>query len=322
MSYNEPKTRRMRLQRLATLVCFVASGEGHWAGFDCSEPRDGSDNLTIGQRECSCGGTKRDTRPVRWIHVPKTGTQFGNTVFRAACDTLPPYAAMRAVPGESLRHAPHKRVIPYFLDCFPNAVERCLLDGGIALAQGHHALESFAPQRVAYVTMLRDPFSRLVSSFHDDYHDCKKCRGTSLVEFARSSQTAAIYANFLLGRSSEELNASSAVAEATERLKKFAFVGIVERWARAVCLYHSIFGGIPTNAEFMNTVRKSMKHNETSLADLSAELRRDARYRHRRRSDPHDLSLVDDYIYQAAVVRFDADFRAYEARCKVPKYNK
>lgn len=294
---------------VAMIFAVVTTTALAWQGFDCSKPTDGSDGTDVGQRECRCPPVANETRRVRWLHIPKTGTTFGNTVFRTACG-LPAHASMRAKPGTSLSKAPHGMYIPYFQACFPRAMTRCRLDGGPRLNMGHHELRGMTSS-TAYVTLFRDPYERLVSSFHDNYHDCKSCRGMPIVLYARRAR--GVYAKFLLGTAAT--SASAAIDAAVRRLGRFAFVGIVEHWAASVCLYHAIFGGggAPTNAEF-RAVRKSSAHNATSLADLAATLRHDARKRHRAEDDL-DLSLVDEAIYDAALARFTRDRAAYESRC-------
>lgn len=300
--------------------------QSRWSGFDCSRPPD--DDKSLAPVKCSlCDGEKK-TKRIRWIHVPKTGTTFANTVLRSACDSLPDYAAMRAVAGQNLRHAPHGMIVPYFSSCFPRAVRACRLDGGFKFVEGHHVIQSFNPNSVAYVTMLREPFSRLVSSYHDNFHDCKRCRGMSLLDYARSEETWGIYARYFVGNVKD---AAEAVKRTKWRLAQFAFVGIVEQWSRSVCLYHSAIGGkaMPISAEIVDTVRKSPLHNQTTLAELAALIRNDAHERnaeaerredgdvpYRKGANVRDFALVDEQIYLIALAQFEDAVRESEnSRC-------
>jgi hypothetical protein len=133
-----------------------------------------------------------DNRPLQWLHVPKTGSTFANSVVRMACSshhssdkgsTLPAYAAIRT-------HLPPRQddgLMAYFSHCFPAAMRQCwgrptapssatsrekrkTSSGVAAGANGersapavtyrlhrasdpHESLINFQPARVAYVTV-------------------------------------------------------------------------------------------------------------------------------------------------------------------------
>mmetsp|Transcript_7390 Transcript_7390/g.24363 ORF Transcript_7390/g.24363 Transcript_7390/m.24363 type:complete len:257 (-) Transcript_7390:1273-2043(-) len=233
----------------------------------------------------------------------------------------------------SLADAPRGMMIPYFRQCFQL---RCDLDGGPKVAEGHHVLAGvFRPTTVAYVTMLRDPFERIVSGFDDGRHDCRRCPAdVDLVHYGRNEGIVGIYARFLLGSRARipELTGSVAVSRAADRLRQFAFVGIVEDWDDAICLLHAKFGRRqsppPINAEFA-TLRRSAKHGVVTLKARAATLRRDAETRGRRGnntdsntddwarggnntdSNTDDWALVDLQLYNVALDIFHRDLRLF-----------
>lgn len=72
-----------------------------------------------------------DNRPLRWLHVPKTGTTFANSVVRLACSsgsngdeqssTLPAYAAIRS----RLPPRQDAGLMAYYAHCFPAVMRQC-----------------------------------------------------------------------------------------------------------------------------------------------------------------------------------------------------
>lgn len=235
----------------------------------------GGDWLSAADRAALCDNSahpfpRHAHRPVRWLHVPKTGTSFMNTVWHYAC-TLP--ATASASDFSSMYEKQFAARYPPSVHCttmldHSPATHKPLGDGEWAAHPG------------AFVTMLRDPSARLVSAFKHGRHciqDCSpemelgmacrtvrdnrrlyKCkalrRAKSLREYAAEPAARGCAARMLIGRACNDPLGllSNETAKAVERLGSsgFAFVGLVEEWDLSVCLFHRLLGGTPRPQEF------------------------------------------------------------------------
>jgi len=146
-----------------------------------------------------------DNRPMQWLHVPKTGTTFANSVVRLACSsssngdeqssTLPAYAAIRT----RLPPRQDAGLMAYFSHCFPAAMRQCwgtqpavpvggstrskrkVSSGNAAdpatyrlhrAADPHESLTNFQPAQVAYVMVSYGLFSPKQCLFVFDFLKC------------------------------------------------------------------------------------------------------------------------------------------------------
>jgi hypothetical protein len=91
------------------------------------------------------------------------------------------------------------------------------------------------------------------------------------------------------------------VTLAIQRIKKFAFVGIIEEFDLSVCLFHKMLGSSCRGVEFMNMRPGKYVGGEKKKAKDLAFLRK--------MGDPWD-----DSVYLAATKRFWADVRKYKLR--------
>ena len=270
--------------------------------FNCSKP---STETVDTSTRCPCMVRKAvKSRPVLWVHVPKTGSSFANTVFRMACKKLPDWASIRTNNNVSTGSA--GRLVPYFSRCFHKEVKTCSLEGGANRNTAHHPLQKtkFDSKRVAYVTMLREPASRLVSGFHHNFHDCGNCtKKTTLIEYATA--TAGMYTDYFAGTDSVE----TAIA----RIQQFAFVGLMEYWDLSICLYHHLFGGrMPIESEFANLRPGKYRRKKQTRDAAAKEIVR------LRQSLPAHLGsrlIGDNRIYAAGAAKFWSDIHHYRLSC-------
>jgi len=145
-----------------------------------------------------------DNRPLRWLHVPKTGTTFANSVVRLACSsssngdeqssTLPAYAAIRS----RLPPRQDTGLMAYFSHCFPAVMCQCwgtqpAVPGGATrskrkvssvnaadpatyrlhrAADPHESLTNFQPAQVAHVMVSYGLFSPKQCLFVFDLLKC------------------------------------------------------------------------------------------------------------------------------------------------------
>ena len=270
--------------------------------FNCSKPH--AEQVSASYRcPCDVVGTAEDDRPMLWVHVPKTGTSFANAVFRMACKKLPYWASIRTNKNVSgLKQV----LVPYFSKCFHKEVKACLLEGGAKANTAHHPLEreGFDPQRVAYVTMLRDPISRLVSGFHHNMHDCHNCtKKTTLTEYAAT--TSGMYTDYFAGSDSTEI--------AIKRIQQFAFVGLMEYWDLSICLFHHLFGGrAPIEAEFANLRPGKYRRKKHALSMAAKEIER---LQHALPAHFRSRLIDDNKVYAAGAVKFWSDVDRYRSNC-------
>ena len=188
-----------------------------------------------------------EQRPIRWFHIPKSGTSFANTVFHLACP-LPPSAAIP--PIHALVPPPDKGIlVVYFSKCFPDIVpDKCNFSVKKSWHQfGHRPLSSDernSLNKMNVVTIVREPAARLVSGYYNNKHDCPQCTvNTTLYEYASMHKhghkdgPAGCMTKMLLGRSCSSVYPTrSEVIMAMELLRQFTVVGLVDQWERSVCI--------------------------------------------------------------------------------------
>lgn len=243
------------------------------------DPPDGGDSgdgwLSAAERAALCDGDAHpfpppSRRPIRWVHVPKTGTSFMNTVWHHAC-RLPPTAS--AADFASMYEQ-------QFADRYPPALHCAAMLDHTPATHKPVGDGEWAAHSGAFVTMLRQPAARLVSAFRHGRHciqDCSpqvaqrppcrsvrdsrrlyKCkalrRAASVQAYAAEPAARGCAARMLLGRACNEpleLHANE-TARAADRIASggFGFVGLVEEWELSVCLFHRLLGGRPKPLEF------------------------------------------------------------------------
>ena len=100
--------------------------------------------------KCKLKNAKPTLKPLAWLHIPKTGTSFANTIYHYGCgDTLPPMASVDA-------NAPP--ITPLTQKWPPQSFcPGSFVAGGTKLA--FHPAPSFPDEFGHVVTMLRDPFA-------------------------------------------------------------------------------------------------------------------------------------------------------------------
>ena len=225
-------------------------------------------------------------RPLRWLHVPKAGSSFQNTLLAWGCH--PSRMPLSRDVG----------TVAQFLETNP------VCSGSFAPGQpvaSHHPLS--ASDRVArpgrVVGIFREPLKRIASGYAHNFHDCKplqrryKC-STSHSDFTCASRvpqraeeaTVLAYARCVEGcwrrmmcgqqcgrralppmRQHYRTAAAAAhVAAPTLVLARrvFAFVGHTGAWARSICVFVGLFAPRHTPAyadlaDLLGNVRPSGK---------------------------------------------------------------
>lgn len=261
-------------------------------------------------------------KPIRWLHVPKSGTSFANVLVPLACppDSLPPWAAIvldqtfitsaatgANTPFESSTPDPGAELYRWFPTCFPDVVPaRCpglaaewSFSGHVPLSQN----ESEHMSRYHYFAMLRDPVRRLISVFNHPgrrRNECRTCReNVSIYEFAahhlRSSDrsgSAGCATKMLVGRACQSTYPSrSELAEAARRLQRFTYVGDTDDWEASVCRANGMFGR-PTYAAALGNARRG-NYNHAKIDSEVEKLRAAA-------VKGGYFDWADDHIYRLA----------------------
>lgn len=207
-----------------------------------------TDCIALAQPDCSHCQHRCDDRPanttrtpVRWMHIPKTGSTFGLTVIRHAChDVLPAWHTMyMALRGGRLDVRLARAV-------GARRAERGSRCGGRLLLPlvGHLALR---PQERGVVAMFRRPTQRLISAFLDNYHAwglpgeerrAMKAASRTVASWARYPGVEGCMAKMLAGRDcASRIGAGERQAvlrAALQALPSLTYVGIVERWDASV----------------------------------------------------------------------------------------
>lgn len=206
-------------------------------------------------------------KPIRWLHVPKCGTTFENVLLQHPdlCPGLPPEAIFddthKSLEDYHRRWNIHKSCPGAFVYSDDRFSKHLGLGNNYKRDNGH------------LMIMLRQPEQRLISAYHDDYHDwpLRHTFPPGLVQFAKYESGCAV--RMLNRRGKDRLHgqlggpctdpplpSEREVDLAKLRLREgFAFVGITDEWDLSICLFHKMFGGPCKLAEFQNARPGSQK---------------------------------------------------------------
>lgn len=258
--------------------------------------------------------------PIHWLHVPKCGSSFLNTLVHlpGVCPSLPEDIL---ISEETMG----PRFLNTFLASFDFETTCPGLDDYMSL--GHQGLgdpgsEVYEGRRGKVMTMLREPRERLMSAYRDMegvwrrgdllfFQDQSSSWGgwaaerlPSLPEFAAGARGCAVRLMTRWGLvcgAAAGMPSDDEVALAKKRLKEdVAFVGITGRWEESMCLFHKMFGEPCDRKQFLDTrpgrdKRKPQKeaYNFTELQGVE---------------DPYDTEL-----YNEAVRLFEERLKDYGA---------
>lgn len=269
--------------------------------------------------ESSVVKTMQPLRPVttdwkaRWLHVPKTGTSFVNTLLFWVCPDL---------PDKVFFHG-HVLLNP---DEIPEACKAKLmarfefnLDGPAASFSPENLREIHKPldPEMSYSSLahtfafFRDPVSRLVSHFmfqwkwKEDF--IAKFQSLSLEDAAASicnykenHQLSNPYFRMVMGKGRlKDPNPSinpEEVYRAIERIKNLGFVGVTSEWNASICLFHKQW---MSQEPVRDSELIDINHNP-NMDDIQAI-----------RSFVKCPDFVDEIIWAAVQERFRHDIQKY-----------
>jgi hypothetical protein len=100
---------------------------------------------------------------IRWVHIPKTGTTFGNTVLHTMCQPMPDEAGFGEEATTDPFEVPFQQMIrKYGYGILKQCDENGLLDTNSIRG---HMPASYSRDEGYLVSMFREPYSRLYSEF-------------------------------------------------------------------------------------------------------------------------------------------------------------
>ncbi|KAL1499168.1 hypothetical protein AB1Y20_013679 [Prymnesium parvum] len=194
--------------------------------------------------------------PVRWLHVPKTGSSFINAVARYGCAELRPtnlsfgmpheFTAWHAATSRQRRRRACERLEPPWAGHAPLA----------AAEAARHGLR--------VVAMFRRPAQRLLSGFYHadgvsaalqaktmiapgmpagEREEMRRAVGGDAARYARWPGIASCATKMLIGRAcaSRYVPTDADVRSARWIVRRrLAVVGLVEHWASSICVFHRL----------------------------------------------------------------------------------
>ena len=254
----------------------------------------------------------RTLQAMRWLHLPKSGSTFQNTVFHWACPGLPPRA------GYGPRATGYRFKNLYSAK---RAINKTICDRDVDMTiPGHPPAVADALDRT--VAMFRAPKQRLISAYHNGKHcdgfqqvdKAPNWKHMSVADYARHPGIPGCTTRMMLGGKcarAKHVQQTFNRHRAAAAVRALAFVGILERWRDSICLFHKMHGGLPRDIEF------AMTHSTQShrVAVQKPGTLFDA-------PTPYDESVLDgvedpddEAVYAAALETFAAEMRRYAPRC-------
>eukprot|EP00040_Diaphanoeca_grandis_P019857 m.105183 g.105183 ORF g.105183 m.105183 type:complete len:425 (+) comp27627_c0_seq1:167-1441(+) len=262
-----------------------------------------------------------------WTHIPKTGTSFGNTVYRYACPRLPPEAIMVS-EAEAVKKAavdsniPKSSLMKLLLYEYPpakwcdnDALIKLMKGGSDTRINGHQGLSKRYAAAGTGIIMFRSPIARFRSAFvykHANGMSKEKIvqleKVKTLEEYAKFPDIAGCSTKMLLGSlcASERNITIPNVMMALDLVKRaYKFVGITDYWDVSVCLFHSQFGGTARDDSFRNVRSTKASIKNMTEGEKDGWLGRADKMYNLNEGDNNDdgdrWDPADTIIYQAAL---------------------
>ncbi|CDF36347.1 unnamed protein product [Chondrus crispus] len=264
---------------------------------------------------------------LRWLHIPKTGTSFVNTLVRWGCTNV---AAETFVVPRKERPQEMHLALPETLSwdwlfknqsgrgwlrthCRERLVTHHPITGSLHYSlYMHRALKNW--ETVNAVAFFRLPLQRMYSNYMHlslHYNESREPR-ESLQSFLTKKQFWSQQTKMLLGRHYRDprpvsmVDAQKAVLIVKESLM---FVGLTEEFVLSCRLFHATFGGVPHRAQFEN-IRPGISRYNSSVTTSSS-------FRYSESQFEGWSDAADELVYQAAKVRFWSDVKQLKAKIEV-----
>lgn len=244
----------------------------------------------------------RSALPLVWLHVPKTGSSIANSLLRlpGVCPELAKRLGDASFAGGNedgqFRAFYEEGLCPGLAtSALPNTApgfHRTVGSEFAGLYDGHG------------VTLLRQPEQRIISALRhvanatdEDLEGLPISAGCTVRMLVDEQTgpfpwTAASEACFAAESSPVPSPSREDVQLAQERLRKFAFVGLMEEWHLSVCLLHAMFGGDCSPAEFENSRPSPSSKHAYNLRHRLVEAVYAA-------PEPYDVGVLGGFIDEA-----------------------
>lgn len=254
---------------------------------------------------------------VRWLHAPKTGTSFANTLIRWGC----PNSGETFITPRKERPAnlTHPLTTTHSWDwLFLNASGRSWLRAHctprLARHRGdriryafnmHKGLERWEVRHAA--GLFRLPLQRVYSNYvHlSKHYNENRAPRESIASFVTRTEFWSQQSKLLLGRHyrDQRVLTDEDVRNAVMMVKSMLFVGLTEHFQLSCRLFHAMLGGVPHQAQFENVRPGINRYRNQALR--AADFRYDEAVFNGWRDK------ADDVVYEAARDRFWKDVQRY-----------
>jgi len=193
------------------------------------------------------------TRALFWLHIPKCASSFANAILHTT-STCPNTPNDFTFDMTTMGFGVNDTLRGYCPD---------LVFSSVGHFGAHDALGSISTQALgSVVALLRDPEQRILSAYHDNYHDwVSETPPANEVEFA--TYNAGCQLRMIVRNDPAKLTFAPACRHTLPTDKEiivgkkilrrdFSFVGITEKYDLSVCLFRFMFGGPCVPSMFSN----------------------------------------------------------------------
>lgn len=279
------------------------------------------------ERALSAGHRQPAKRFVRWLHVPKTGTSFINTLLRWGCSDIPhdAFVVPRSEKPADLRFKLEQTMTWDWL--FANSSGRTWLRRHCSnrlttfrpisksTSYSLYVHKAVQPWEIPHTAaFFRLPLQRIYSNYlHlSSHYNESHTPDLSLATFLKRTEFHSQQSKMLLGihyRSPQVMSLADIERAKAIVRDQLLFIGLTEEFRLSVRLFHAMFGGVPHLAQFEN-IRPGIGRHRTQLGRSSAFRYDEDIFRGWR-------DAADEMLYAAAVRRFWSDIRLYRAEIEL-----
>lgn len=269
--------------------------------------------------------------PWQWIHIPKTGTSFGNALFTLSCPEE--ILSLNASDAEEVRSKSMSVAdgiqsgSPECRSRWTNGAPRPGRRIRRQWWMGEHTfLKPGLPYNQVFVA-IREPIQRLVSQIHygskrfyrghvtEDMNQTAYHYYKEAISPENSYRLDAMMTDFLTvrGKSDPVWNQTTASVwkldqnksdMACKVLQQAAWVGITDRFNEAICLLHAMYDFPHHPKELMNMRPGKVSIETMNMTEFGQYYR-------------SFTEVQDDAIWKCAVERFERDLQAFAPHCIV-----
>jgi len=220
--------------------------------------------------------TGEEPDEIVWLHIPKCGTTFLNTLYHYACPGIPPSASVGKGTSEIFQTLDLTTKYPMDESWDEICTIRFEVTG--LHIRGHDPIRWNTKLENVFA-IFREPFDRVVSGFNDymqlsgkPEHDKKllwsvlrgqsrKIQFDAYVTFGDQlgCQTKMVVGHYC---GSSHVLTDADLQKAKQRIEEMGFIGITGEWNRSICLFHKQFGGKIFDVEYSNKREGQYKNDE------------------------------------------------------------